>query len=94
MPRLIATFLSLILLTAGPDGTREEYQSRKTPLDPQRVQDQEDMTWNDYRPIPRKNWANPSLRPERALRVALVAIDFEDLSRDRGQVGSEGVADS
>jgi len=48
------------------------------PIDPQRWQDQQDMTWDDYRPIPGVNWADPSLVPERALRVALVAIDFPD----------------
>jgi M6 family metalloprotease-like protein len=47
------------------------------PLDPQRVQDQDDMTWADYKPIPGTSWV-AKLNPERALRVALVAIDFED----------------
>jgi len=48
------------------------------PIDPQKVQDQQDMTWNDYHPIPDVNWADPSLVPERKLRVALIAIDFPD----------------
>jgi M6 family metalloprotease-like protein len=48
------------------------------PLDPQRVQDQDDMTWEDYTPIPGKNWADPSLQPERGFRLAVVAIDFSD----------------
>jgi M6 family metalloprotease-like protein len=48
------------------------------PLDPQRVQDQQEMTWDDYRPIPGKNWADPALVPARTLRIALVAVDFED----------------
>lgn len=48
------------------------------PIDPQRWQDQDEMTWADYRPIPGVNWADPSLVPERALRVALIAIDFPD----------------
>jgi M6 family metalloprotease-like protein len=34
------------------------------------------MTWDDYRPIPGKNWADPSLKPERGFRLAVVAIDF------------------
>ena len=46
------------------------------PLDPQQVQDQDLMTWNDYRPIPGKNWADPSLKPERGFRLAVLAIDF------------------
>jgi len=36
------------------------------------------MTWRDYKPIPGTNWADPSRRGERNLRVALVAIDFPD----------------
>ena len=48
------------------------------PLDPQRVQDQDDMTWDDYRPIPGRNWADRSLEPERGFRIALIAMAFED----------------
>ncbi len=38
------------------------------------------MTWDDYRPIPGHNWADPSLEPERGFRIALFAIDFPDQS--------------
>ena len=48
------------------------------PIDPQIVQDQDLMTWDDYRPIPGKNWADPALKPERPFRLAVVAIDFSD----------------
>ncbi len=48
------------------------------PIDPQKVQDQQDMTWDDYHPIPDTNWADPSLVPPRRLRIALVAVDFPD----------------
>jgi hypothetical protein len=48
------------------------------PIDPQIVQDQDDMTWADYKPISGKDWADPSLKPERTLTLALVAIDFDD----------------
>jgi M6 family metalloprotease-like protein len=48
------------------------------PIDPQVIQDQDDMTWNDYHPIPGKNWADPSLVPERTFRMALVTVDFPD----------------
>jgi hypothetical protein len=52
--------------------------SAPAPLDPQQVQDQQDMTRADYRAIPGKNWADPALVPRRVLRIALVAVDFED----------------
>jgi M6 family metalloprotease-like protein len=48
------------------------------PVDPQKWQDQQDMTWADYHPIPGVNWADSSQEPARKLRVALVAIDFPD----------------
>jgi len=48
------------------------------PIDQQIVQDQDKMTWDDYRPIPGKNWADPSLKPERGFRLAVLAIDFPD----------------
>jgi M6 family metalloprotease-like protein len=48
------------------------------PIDQQLVQDQDDMTWEDYQPIPGRNWADPSIVPERKFRMALVAVDFSD----------------
>jgi len=47
-------------------------------IDPQRVQDQDDMTWADYKPIPGTTWGDPKHAPARALKVALIAIDFDD----------------
>jgi len=48
------------------------------PLDAQVVQDQQEMTWADYHPIPGKDWADPAPVPQRVLRIALVAVDFPD----------------
>ena len=49
------------------------------PIDPPRVEDEQDMTWNDYPPVPWKDWADPSLVPsKRQLKIALVAGDFPD----------------
>ncbi len=47
------------------------------PIDPQMVQDQDSMTWDDYRPIPATDWAD-SVKPEREFKMALVAVDFPD----------------
>jgi M6 family metalloprotease-like protein len=55
-----------------------ELSSPPKPIDPQLIQDQDNMTWGDYHPIPGKNWADPSLVPERKFRMALVAVDFPD----------------
>ena len=83
MFRLFGAFL-LVVVTAswypGAGATPQDAASSPAaiPLDRQRVEDQETMTWADYRPIPGHNWADPSLKPQRALRVALVAVDFPD----------------
>ncbi len=67
-----------------PKNTSSSYKSihelsiPPKPVDPQIVHDQDDMTWNDYHPIPGKNWADPSLLPDRKFRMALVAVDFPD----------------
>jgi M6 family metalloprotease-like protein len=57
--------------------TNEQVKPPKS-IDPQIIQDQDDMTWSDYHPIPGKNWADPSLVPERKFKMALVAVDFPD----------------
>jgi M6 family metalloprotease-like protein len=36
------------------------------------------MTWDDYRPIPGYDWADPSLVPERGFKLAVMGIDFPD----------------
>jgi M6 family metalloprotease-like protein len=49
------------------------------PIDPQVVQDQDDMTWNDYKPVPGKTWNDVTLTPTQdELKIAVVAIDFKD----------------
>lgn len=71
----LAAFL-LFMMTACQQG--ETTAKAPAPIDPQLVQDQDDMTWDDYNPIPGRNWADPSLTPERGFSIALVAIDFPD----------------
>ena len=48
------------------------------PIDKQAVQDQDTMTWDDYRPIPGKNWSDVTLVPTVELKIAVVAVDFDD----------------
>jgi M6 family metalloprotease-like protein len=49
------------------------------PIDPQHWQDQQTMTWDDYKPIPGHNWATDGDEPtQRKVTVALVAFDFPD----------------
>lgn len=69
------SFVPLLSPACSPRGAED---GAPPPLDPQQVQDQDLMTWDDYRPIPGRNWADPSLKPERGFRLAVVAIDFPD----------------
>ena len=77
--RLTSLALLAVLTLSATPATQQAPRPAFTPIDPQRVQDQDTMTWTDYRPIPGANWADAS-KPgsDRVFRVALVAIDFED----------------
>lgn len=49
------------------------------PIDKQVVRDQDDMTWDDYKPIPGVDWASDPRPPsERTIKIAMVLFDFED----------------
>ncbi len=77
--RIIAFLIVLFgLLFTGIRSNDQKGSGLPEPIDPQVVQDQDDMTWDDYTPIPGKNWADPSLKPEREFKMALVAVDFSD----------------
>ena len=68
--------ISLLFLSAGAPPSPQTGAAAPAPIDPQRVQDQDTMTWADYRPIPGRNWADPSLKPQRGFKLAVVGIDF------------------
>jgi len=67
-----------VLLFACNQKVPEKTVYKPEPIDPQLVQDQDDMTWDDYKPIPGNNWADPAIKPKRDFKIALVAIDFPD----------------
>src|SRR5512144_3090090 len=75
---LCAAGLVVVILFAAVGITGQTGTKPLPPIDPQKVQDQDVMSWDDYHPIPGKNWADPSLKPERPFRLAVVAIDFPD----------------
>ncbi|SDZ24851.1 M6 family metalloprotease domain-containing protein [Micromonospora pattaloongensis] len=60
---------------ANPAGGSAPFQA----LDPQNWQNPDAMTWNDYRPVPNTNWADPSVKgSNRNFRIALVTLDYPD----------------
>jgi len=71
----LALTAALLTLACGQAGQESALPG---PIDPQMVQDQDSMTVADYHPIPGRDWADPSLVPERKFRMALVAVDFPD----------------
>jgi len=78
-PAILApALISAALLAFAACGPASGGTGTLPPLDTQQVQDQDLMTWGDYRPIPGRNWADPSLKPERGFRLAVVGIDFPD----------------
>lgn len=65
--------------TAMTPGTTKSPAPALAPLDPQKILDQDDMTWSDYHPIPGVNWATTShTATVRTIRIALVLADFDD----------------
>ena len=49
------------------------------PLDPQQVEDQQNMTFDDYKPIPGVDWAtNGAVPTSKKVTISLVAFDFDD----------------
>ena len=76
--RFLAVLVVGVLLAAAKAGSAQTPARAQPALDPQQVRDQDAMTWDDYRPIPGIDWADPSLKPKRDFRLAVVAIDFPD----------------
>ncbi|XVV10004.1 M6 family metalloprotease domain-containing protein [Actinoplanes sp. CA-131856] len=47
------------------------------PVDPQRYELPDTMTWSDYKPVPGTNWADPAVKgSERNFNGALVLVDY------------------
>jgi M6 family metalloprotease-like protein len=47
-------------------------------VDPQSWVNPENMTWNDYKPVPGINWSTDNIQPEIGLKGALILVDFPD----------------
>src|SRR5262245_51676864 len=48
-------------------------------IDPQIVRDQDDMTWDDYKPIPGTSWNDPvRVATVKTIRLAILCADFPD----------------
>ncbi|HWH01097.1 MAG TPA: M6 family metalloprotease domain-containing protein [Pilimelia sp.] len=64
---------------AGAGGGRHHAPRPFQVLDPQRWENPDDMTWDDFRPVPHKNWADPTVKGSvRNFNIALVLLDYPD----------------
>jgi M6 family metalloprotease-like protein len=71
----VAACTPRVVVGTGPNGD----PGPLPPVDPQVVRDQDDMIWDDYRPIPGVDWADTSRRgSKRTMRVAIVPADYSD----------------
>ena len=73
---IVSAIVLIWSIACTTDTSTQEETSFLPPIDPQKVQNQDDMTWADYRPIPGRDWNDPSLKPEKGFRLAVVAVDF------------------
>ena len=49
------------------------------PIDPQSWVNPDDMTWDDFRPVPGEDWSDPSLEPtKKKFQAAIVLVDYAD----------------
>ncbi|RIJ79111.1 peptidase M6, partial [Nakamurella silvestris] len=50
------------------------------PVDPQTVDNLDDLDWDDFKPIPNTDWANPALQPTvKKWKAAIVLLDYPDV---------------
>ncbi|WHY34911.1 M6 family metalloprotease domain-containing protein [Cytobacillus firmus] len=73
-------FVTLLLMTISSAAYAEKpgLEDFPEPADVQSWELPEDMTWEDYRPVPGIDWRTADIEPERVLRGALVIVDFPD----------------
>ncbi|MBG9657192.1 M6 family metalloprotease domain-containing protein [Cytobacillus firmus] len=73
-------FVTLLLMTISSAAYAEKpgLEDFPEPADGQSWELPEDMTWEDYRPVPGIDWRTADIEPERVLRGALVIVDFPD----------------
>jgi M6 family metalloprotease-like protein len=70
--------LILLMVSSAAYAEKPGMEDFPEPADPQSWVLPEDMTWEDYRPVPGINWHTADIKPERVLRGALVIVDFPD----------------
>jgi len=73
----VATFLALAALPVSA-ADAAGLTKVPAPIDPRSWVLPEDMTWEDYKPIPGFDWSSPDRQPLKKLRAALILADYPD----------------
>ncbi|WP_192894729.1 M6 family metalloprotease domain-containing protein [Neobacillus notoginsengisoli] len=78
--KIAAIMTAILLATSSTAAFAAEpgLDNMPNPVDPQSWVNPEDMTWNDYNPVPGIDWNNPDIKPETELKGALILVDFPD----------------
>ncbi|MDA0182319.1 hypothetical protein OJ997_18575 [Solirubrobacter phytolaccae] len=72
-----AGIAALLALSAPAVATAAD--GAPAPIDPQNWSWQDNLGWNDYKPVPGPDYSDPSIQPTvKKWKVALVALDFPD----------------
>ncbi|MGA5691711.1 M6 family metalloprotease domain-containing protein [Cytobacillus pseudoceanisediminis] len=74
---MLVTFL-LLTVSSAAYAEKPGLGDFPDPADAQSWELPENMTWEDYRPVPGIDWRTADIEPERVLRGALVIVDFPD----------------
>lgn len=87
---LVLAVLIMMLLSTTAQAASEGLPAFPSPIDSQSWTLPEDMTWEDYEPIPGIDWRNSEVEPERVLKGALIVVDFQDrdfiISKEEGSM--------
>ncbi|MFD1172973.1 M6 family metalloprotease domain-containing protein [Oceanobacillus picturae] len=87
---LVLAVLIMMLLSTTAQAASEGLPAFPSPIDSQSWTLPEDMTWEDYEPIPGIDWRNSEVEPERVLKGALIVVDFQDrdfiISQEEGSM--------
>jgi hypothetical protein len=76
---IIASLLVAACAKSSPTTDASPAAAWPTPIDPQRVRDQDLMTWDDYKPIPGVDWTDPNKKGSvKTVRLAVITADFPD----------------
>ncbi|UOQ94685.1 M6 family metalloprotease domain-containing protein [Halobacillus shinanisalinarum] len=89
---VFVSFLLVMTMATPALAAKPGLDSFPEPVDSQNWILPEDMTWEDYQPVPGIDWREADVEPDRVLKGALVVVDFPDQEFIISQEKGSGVA--